>query len=217
MSDYIPTKDMDFLLWTQNIAQFCEDNAARLKLDSAQIIEYRGKTGVFEQILKKTLAPDHSSVDVAAKNSARSDLESASRDLIQGGVSHNHAVTDEDRIAMGLKPKDHTRTPSPTPASRPEAKVSGSLRQITVDYHDEGSLSRGKPSGVRGCEIRFDLLAGPPANIEDLRHTASSTSSPYIFNFEEHDRGKHLYFALRWENTRGEKGPWSQLYDLFVP
>jgi hypothetical protein len=31
------------------------------------------------------------------------------------------------------------------------------------------------------------------------------------------DRGKKLYFALRWENTRGEKGPWSEIHSTIIP
>ncbi|MDR2362267.1 MAG: hypothetical protein LBD91_06005 [Prevotellaceae bacterium] len=29
--------------------------------------------------------------------------------------------------------------------------------------------------------------------------------------------GKTVYFALRWENTRGEKGPWSDIMSATVP
>jgi hypothetical protein len=35
--------------------------------------------------------------------------------------------------------------------------------------------------------------------------------------FEGHDRGKTLYYALRWENTRGEKGPFSPIAAVIVP
>jgi hypothetical protein len=30
-------------------------------------------------------------------------------------------------------------------------------------------------------------------------------------------RGKTVYFALRWENTRGEKGPWSEIMSAIIP
>jgi len=30
-------------------------------------------------------------------------------------------------------------------------------------------------------------------------------------DFNSEDKGKTAYFALRWVNTRGGKGPWSQV------
>jgi hypothetical protein len=35
--------------------------------------------------------------------------------------------------------------------------------------------------------------------------------------FEEEARGKTVWFCLRWENTRGEKGPWSEFLNAIVP
>jgi hypothetical protein len=39
-----------------------------------------------------------------------------------------------------------------------------------------------------------------------MTHSAVNTHSPCTFIFEHDQRGKTVYFALRWENTRGEKG-----------
>jgi hypothetical protein len=217
MSDYIPPKDTELLVWTQNLASFCENNAARLKLDGGQTAGYRAKTDLFAQTMAKIQSPDHSSIDITAKNTAKEALISASRDLVQGSLTHNPAVSDEDRVAAGITVPDKTRTHAPQPKSRPEAKITAALRQITISISDEGSHNRGKPDKVHGCEARFDFLDGTPGDIEDLRHSIFITVTSHVFDFEEKDRGKRLYFALRWENTRGEKGPWSQLYDMFVP
>lgn len=217
MSDYIPPKDSDLLVWSQNLAKFCEDNAVRLKLDGTTVTEYRAKVAAFEQTLAKVHSPNHSSVDIAAKNTAKEELIPASRDLVQGGLSHNPALTNEDRVAISIALPDHVRTPAPQPKTRPKAKMSAALRQITITISDEDSLNRGKPEKVHGCEIRHGFPDGPPAHIEDLTQVAFMTGLTHVFDFEESDRGKHLYFALRWENTRGEKGPWSRLYDMYVP
>jgi len=115
MSDYIPAKDTDLLGWTQNLAGFCEDNAVRLKLDGPQTTEYRAKAEAFAQAMAKIQSPHHSSVDVAAKNTARDELVSASRDLVQGGLSRNPAMSDEDRAAAGITIPDRVRTAAPQP------------------------------------------------------------------------------------------------------
>jgi hypothetical protein len=43
------------------------------------------------------------------------------------------------------------------------------------------------------------------------------TNSPLDIEFTEEDRGKVVWFAVRWENTRGEKGPWSEIYFAIIP
>jgi hypothetical protein len=30
-------------------------------------------------------------------------------------------------------------------------------------------------------------------------------------------RGKRIYFRARWENNRGEKGPWSEIGESIIP
>jgi hypothetical protein len=50
-----------------------------------------------------------------------------------------------------------------------------------------------------------------------LTHSAFDTRSPLKLQFENDLRGKTLYFAMRWENTRGEKGPWSPIMSVIIP
>ena len=46
---------------------------------------------------------------------------------------------------------------------------------------------------------------------------AIETRSPYRADFEAPDAGKTVYFAFRWLNTKGQPGPWSQIYDAVCP
>jgi hypothetical protein len=56
-----------------------------------------------------------------------------------------------------------------------------------------------------------------PSRWEDLRHSAFDTHTPLTLSFESDQRGKTLYFALRWENTRGEKGKYSPIASAIIP
>ncbi|AHF94767.1 hypothetical protein OPIT5_26275 [Opitutaceae bacterium TAV5] len=53
--------------------------------------------------------------------------------------------------------------------------------------------------------------------LNDLTRSGFDTRSPFTLNFDENQRGKTVYFALRWENTRGDKGPWSPITHAVVP
>ncbi|MDR1864959.1 MAG: hypothetical protein LBR08_05235 [Bacteroidales bacterium] len=71
--------------------------------------------------------------------------------------------------------------------------------------------------GVRGAEIRWLISATPPVNWDDLRHSEFDTRSPFTMSFSGDQRGQTVYFALRWENNTGEKGPWCEIQSAIIP
>jgi hypothetical protein len=52
---------------------------------------------------------------------------------------------------------------------------------------------------------------------EQLVQSSFHTRSPFTLEFHGAERGKTVYFALRWENTRGEKGPFGPVQSAIVP
>jgi hypothetical protein len=86
------------------------------------------------------------------------------------------------------------------------------FRDITREH------KRGKATGQHGVEI----LSGkfPEQRVvarEELTTSAFDTRSPYTFEFPSTDTGTYLYLCLRWENSRGEKGPWSKIHRVTIP
>jgi hypothetical protein len=84
-------------------------------------------------------------------------------------------------------------------------------------FEKSNGHKRGKPAGQHGAEIRWDILDAPPARWDELIHSDIDTSSPFTLWFEHDQRGKTVYFAARWENTRGKKGPWSDIFSAIIP
>jgi|GEM_PF-1771410 len=82
---------------------------------------------------------------------------------------------------------------------------------------DEGSPTRrGKPPGVSGAEVWVKLIeAGQPAPTDPaVLSFLKLTSRPTVrTEFRAADGGKTAVYMLRWVNTRGEKGPWSEICD----
>jgi hypothetical protein len=88
---------------------------------------------------------------------------------------------------------------------------------VKINYRDMNERGMAKPKGVHGVEIAWEILDTPPVNWEQLIHSAFDTRTPAQLVFHGDQRGKTLYFALRWENTRGEKGPWGEIYGTIIP
>jgi hypothetical protein len=91
--------------------------------------------------------------------------------------------------------------------------------RVRVHFFNADSVRQsGKPAGQHGAEIGWILLDEERQIFhKDFTHSSFDTRSPYTFDLEDFSAGKFLYFSLRWENTRGEKGPWSAVDCVRVP
>lgn len=151
------------------------------------------------------------------KDVARQDLESLIRQKgtkIQADIT----VSNELRTKLGLTIVDKVRTPAAKPTTRPIGTVDTSQRlQHTIHFRDERTpTSRAKPDGVRACQIFTKKGDPPPLDEKDLVYVASDSSTPYVLQFDGADVGKTAHYMLRWENTRGETGPWSETISAVI-
>ena len=76
---------------------------------------------------------------------------------------------------------------------------------------DEATPTRtAKPDGVRGAQIWVKIGDPAPLDPSELTFLATDTRTPYVATFDGADANKVAHYMLRWENTRGETGPWSE-------
>ncbi|MDR1666081.1 MAG: hypothetical protein LBS03_00065, partial [Bacteroidales bacterium] len=152
-------------------------------------------------------------------NDAEAAFKPLYRQLYNGFLRENPLVTDADLIAMGLPARGSGgRTPAPDPTTAPFGEVkTPSPGVVDIHFRDAGSESRKKPAGVHGAEIRWTVSDTPVTDWTQLVNSSFDTNSPLRLSFAGADRGHRLYFALRWENTRGVKGPWSEIQETIIP
>jgi hypothetical protein len=151
------------------------------------------------------------------KNEKRKAYEKVLRILIRM-LESNPLVSDDDRRAMNIAILNTARTPIQPPKTYPEFVINTSvIRCLIILFRDLGSKSKAKPHGVHGAEICWAILDHQPLSVAELVHSSFDTRSPFKLTFDETDRGKTVYFCLRWESTRGEKGPWSEIVMAIIP
>jgi hypothetical protein len=61
------------------------------------------------------------------------------------------------------------------------------------------------------------VIDTPPTGVAALVNSSFDTRTPFTLEFDDAERGHTVYFCLRWENTRGEKGPWGEIVSAIVP
>jgi hypothetical protein len=150
---------------------------------------------------------------------AEKTFKEAYRKLYTGFLRESPLVTDNDLIAMSLPKRSTERNPSPVATTYPDYDVDSSMmRRLTIHFYDQGKVkSKAKPKGQHGAEIRWAILSAPPTKIDDLTNSSFDTRTPLTLEFGEEQRGETVYFCLRWENNRGEKGPWSKIENAIIP
>ncbi|MDR2795292.1 MAG: hypothetical protein LBB47_01105, partial [Spirochaetaceae bacterium] len=66
-------------------------------------------------------------------------------------------------------------------------------------------------------ECLWVIADTPPAVVGDLLHSAFATRNPLALVFDENQRGKKVYFTVRWETGAVLKGDWSAIFSAVIP
>jgi hypothetical protein len=170
-------------------------------------------TAAYEQ----TKVP-HTPVQTAEKNRSRKSSETMLREFVNRFLRYE-PVSNEDRDNMGIPNKKNSHSPISVPTTSPQIIVdTGTRRRLIIYYKDENSTRRGKPKGVHGIEVRWAILDHPPESIKELINSSFDTNPPLTLEFDEQDRGKHVYMSGCWEIGReGKKGPPGAIVEAVIP
>ena len=215
----IPKKDVDFNVAQENITRIVGDNVDAWKLDEEWLTTkvapakntWVQKWAAYQDPAART------TVITFEKTEARKNYEALLRQLVKS-LQSNPRVSDDDLKRMNIAIPSSGHSPSPVPTTYPAATVDSSvMRRLTINFRDVDSNTTAKPKGVHGAEIKWGIFASPIIDPEVLPNSSFDTRTPFTLEFSSNDRGKMVYFCLRWENTIGEKGPWGEMESAVIP
>ncbi|MDR1280747.1 MAG: hypothetical protein LBK99_07985 [Opitutaceae bacterium] len=220
-TNYIPRPDDKFDIWQKKLVSDFTENFARYGISQAALTALETIQTRWGAAWNVAQHPEtRSQVDVEAKNRNRKEYEKALREMISEHITYNRTgVTDDDRVRMGLPVHKTTHTPVPVPTAPPAT----TWTPTSSANSPSGSLSLAanaavpNPSAYTESRYSGPSSTPPPGKLSDLTHSSFDTNSPLTLLFDEDQRGKTLYYCLRWENTRGEKGPASEIFSAIIP
>lgn len=134
-------------------------------------------------------------------------------------IKANPAVTDANKITLGVVVNDPVPTPIPPPSTFPLAQIYNSAPlQHTIGLADNTTPdSRRKPAGVRGALVFRSVGVNAATDQTQLDFLGLFTRTPFAGDtFDAGDVGKVASYAFRWTNDKGEEGPWSDIYTKTV-
>jgi hypothetical protein len=224
-TDFLPRKDADFNRWFKNFTEYVNGKCTVVPpaaapewthIPEAERAQLNGSCAAWESAYGLTLRP-HSPAETLAKNEARDASEGVIRPFVNAFIRYG-PITDQERVEAGIRVSGGERRPDTKPEGIPEAVADSSvIRVLTIRFKPAGSLSRAKPGGVHGAELRWAVLDAPPADETDLTNSDFATASPFTLSFHESQRGKRVYFCLRWESRTNIKGDFGEIYSAVIP
>jgi hypothetical protein len=215
-NDYIPRPDGDFDAWQEHyigaVASWLIDKGIVLPLFDAATQAQKDWQEAY---------PAHAAARAAAqaaraqKDAARAAFERAIRP-VTAYLQSDPAVTDADRASFGITVRDPVKTPAPAPRTCPVVTIDPAAR-LTHRLRITDSATptrRGKPEGAVGAEVWVALVppgAPIPTDPAALSFLTLASRGVLRTTFEPGAGGKTAVYMLRWVNTKGERGPWSEV------
>jgi len=219
--DYVPSRDAEFDRWLDNLVDYVKQRTLGgspmwTHIPPSAVEELDDARNDWKERYELTLHP-HTPAQTVGKNDARKRTEKIVRPFVQSFL-YWKAVSDEDRTNMELPNRDMEPTPQHAPSKIPEIETDTSvIRRLRFRMRDFGSKSWAKPEHVHGMDFRWAALAERPSHVDELKNIVNATANPIVLDFDEADRGKRVYFAVRWVNNTGHGGPWSDIESAIIP
>jgi hypothetical protein len=147
-------------------------------------------------------------------------------------------LLDADFVSLGLKPRDTKPTPIPPPIAQAEADVTyPAAHTLELHLRPVAPATNSAPDPHRsdyGFRVYFGILppggatlevaAGPkrellkpPVSGDELPHSHFTRRKRERLDFAQEESGKTAYFCVRYENAKGEPGPWGPIFSALIP
>jgi hypothetical protein len=218
MADFFPKRDAELLEWLKNFSAVLAENASAWNIPADAASGLTAEAGAYETIYEAAKGENGTRALVLEKNEKRDALKSDVRNIKNKYIDYNDAVTDPDRERLGLPIRDRKPTPKPRPVSRPTLEVlPTNNRQHTAAAINQATGTKTKPADAYGVRYVWEIRETAPANAGELRHSVFRRKTTEVFDYNEEDRGKRVYYADCYENAKGEAGPWSDIVEAIIP
>jgi hypothetical protein len=215
----IPDKDAEFDVIQEIIAKKTMENIPQWHLDQQWMTEkFIPASQQWNMAWENYKDPvTRTQLITFEKNEARKTYEPFLRFLVQN-LEYNTYISDDELAEISIYRKQFNNKPVQIPKNAPGCRTSSKgHRNLEFNFFDAETRKKAKPKGVHGIEFRCAILDTLPKDVDVLINSYFSTRTPLTLEFKESDRGKTIYFCVRWENTRGEKGTWSDIDSTIIP
>jgi len=208
--DYVPTNPAQFRVFLQNVLDHVDSNIhvdppiwPLVPSDRFDVLSQ--KFSAFETAFNRAVSTP-TPANIHARQEAQTECTRELRGFVNQFLRFP-PVTNTDRIEMGIPNHDNIRTDHKIVTEMVDYVLHlRNIREIMVDFWQQGQTHKAKPDGYDGAVIVWGILDAPPNSTDELMHHTMASRTPFALHFEETERGKTVYVASAWQNERGVIG-----------
>ena len=215
---YMPTTDAALDAFAINMDTLITATPTAYGLVAGQATTFDTASDDFTAKLATATNPStRTSVTVAAKNVSRAALKALIQNymaIIQGYPS----ITNGLLAGLGFTVRQTVPTPIGPPTSAPVVTIqSSSSYALNGRFSDENTPDlRARPFGAIGAQIYTKVGGTAPTGPEQCTFKQFQTRQPMALQFTGPDAGETCWVFARWQNRRGEAGPWSAVAQFVI-
>jgi hypothetical protein len=229
-NDYLPKKKKDFYNFQHILIKRVKENGPRWGIDTSDGNEFGRSASIgFAVLLQKQteyvaayeeyIDPQKRTPGIVEKfNKIEKEFRSDVRIFVRSYLRFNVLVTEQDRKDIGLPVYKKAPTRARVKKTCPLAvTATPGPAIISFQVHDEKNKKFRIMPGQKGYEVIYIVSDEPVGDRELLIRTMFCSKARMRMKFDDSDRKKTLYFSLCWINTRGDKGPYSDIFSVNIP
>lgn len=213
-TNYLPQPLSDFQLWADNFRDLIAASPTTYGLVAGDATTISTAINAFDTAYALSTAPGTRTkvtvqATVDARNAAVAVIRSYGRLILA-----NAGVLDADKVDLGLHLRDAVNTPIPAPSTAPVVAVIGATPGVlTCTSRDSMSdpTVKAKPFGATQLMVHVHFGTTAPVTPSAAPWRANYTKTPFAIDTTPGTPGQTAYIYGRWQNQKGEVGPWSAL------
>jgi hypothetical protein len=213
---YMPKAEGAYLSWSKQFLTVVNQHKTEWAIPGEKVAEMQTLQTDAETLHEKCQTADRTKTDVTSKDAKIALLKHKEEALVAQLQAADY-MTDEFRRQLGITIRDRNPTPHPRPSEEPDTDVRGTknhFEHLIRALNPEGKMK--KPAGVYGVAFAWQVGGEKPATGEDLPKSRFSRKPSLVVEHTEADKGKTAYYATAYENSKGEKGPWSPVEEAVI-
>ncbi|GAB6391328.1 MAG: hypothetical protein MdMp014T_0701 [Treponematales bacterium] len=212
--DFVPQKGALYVSFATAFVGSAQVYRAALGIPQALAEALQAELAAYAAAHNACEAPNAGKLDREDRAEKRAALTADIRRTKNGWIDPNPsgAVTQEIRLAFGLRPRDGTRTKARVPVE----EVRFSLRH--GDYGQVVVARGARPANCNGALALFKVVppGGPVPALEELVESRLLTMTHETLQFAGAQTSHTLYVTLVWQNSRGKRGPAAPVQKIVI-
>jgi hypothetical protein len=210
MADYVPSRQAEYRDWVDDFVAKLVASPTTYGFVASDLTPLSAALSAFDSAFDLAVDPATRTRGVVNdKEVKRASLTALIRSFARR-IQANPAVTDQQKIDLGLPIHDADPSAGGEPTTRPVMSVVGAVNNdVVVRIVDELTPTRrGKPAGTIGAYFYSHVGPTPaPSDPEQLSFEGMATRGEFTISFNPEDAGKTITLLACWVGPTGKSGP----------